>query len=132
MNILGIGPLELLMIFVIILLVLGPKDMVKTGKSIGSFIRKVSTSDFWKVLTQARSELTTLPNKLAREAGIEEIGKEIKEIQNFSDDLKINKIGNPLDSWTSPPAKVPTIDPPIDSKSNEISNDPETIEKGDE
>ena len=35
MEFLGIGPLELLLIFVIILLILGPKDMIKTGNTIG-------------------------------------------------------------------------------------------------
>ena len=103
MNFLGIGPLELIVIFVIVMVVLGPKDMVKAGKNIGSFFRKLATSDFWKVMTQARDELSTLPNKLAREAGIEEIEKEIKEMKNMTEDLNINKIGNPLDSWTSTP-----------------------------
>ena len=132
MNILGIGPLELIMIFVVILLVLGPKDMVKTGKSIGSFIRKVSTSDFWKVLTQARTELSTLPNKLAREAGIDEMGNEIKEIKNFSENLKANKIGNPLDSWTSLPEPKSEIETPEVPKTDQIKKETDNDKKGDE
>lgn len=122
MNFLGIGPLELIVIFIIILVVLGPKDMIKTGKNIGSFFRKLATSDFWKVMTQARNELSTLPNKLAREAGIEEIQKEINDMKTMGKDLNINKIGNPLDSWTSTPNPGSQKENSIDSDKDEIDN----------
>ena len=40
MEILGIGPLELIFILLIALIVLGPGDMVKTGRTIGRFLIK--------------------------------------------------------------------------------------------
>jgi Sec-independent protein translocase protein TatA len=35
MDFLGVGPLELLFILLIALIVLGPNDMVKTGRTLG-------------------------------------------------------------------------------------------------
>jgi Sec-independent protein translocase protein TatA len=39
MEFLGVGPLELFFILVLALIVLGPKDMIKTGRQLGSFLR---------------------------------------------------------------------------------------------
>ena len=68
MEILGIGMSELVFIVVIALIVLGPKDMQKAGKTIGKFLRDIITSDGWKVFQQTSRELRTLPNRLMREA----------------------------------------------------------------
>jgi Sec-independent protein translocase protein TatA len=107
MDFLGIGPMELAMIFVIILLVLGPKDMIKAGRSIGDFVRKLTTSDSWQALQRARREMRTLPNKLAREAGLEEFSDGVNQIKNF--DLSKNI----TDAWTAtPPPPDPNIDQP--------------------
>ena len=111
MNVLGIGPLELLLIFVIILLILGPNDMVKAGNTIGEFIRKIMKSDSWQAVRKASKEMRTLPNRLAREAGIQEFEKEIR---NTAKDLPTKKdlgdIGNidpGLGTWTKPPGEAP-------------------------
>ena len=76
MDILGIGPLELFFILLIALIVLGPKDMVKAGRTLGKFMRSVVTSPNWHMLQQASREIRGLPNRLIREAGIEEFQKD--------------------------------------------------------
>jgi Sec-independent protein translocase protein TatA len=68
MEILGVGLSELIFIVIIALIVLGPKDMQKAGKTIGKWMRDIVTSDWWKVFQQTSRELRTLPNKLMREA----------------------------------------------------------------
>jgi Sec-independent protein translocase protein TatA len=73
MEFLGIGPLELLFIILIALLILGPKDLEKTGKSIGKGLAKLVKSDTWKTVRQASERVKSLPNELMREAGIEEM-----------------------------------------------------------
>lgn len=73
MEFLGIGPLELLFIILIVLLILGPKDLEKTGKSIGKGLSKLVKSDTWKTVQQASERVKSLPNELMREAGIEEM-----------------------------------------------------------
>jgi sec-independent protein translocase protein TatB len=73
MEILGIGPSELLFIVVIALIVLGPKDMQKAGRNIGKWLRQIVTSDGWKLFQQTSREIQTLPNRLMREAALDEL-----------------------------------------------------------
>jgi Sec-independent protein translocase protein TatA len=77
MEILGIGPLELLFIILIALIILGPKDLEKTGKSIGQALNKLIRSDAWKTARQASEKVRSLPTELMREAGIEEMKKSL-------------------------------------------------------
>ncbi len=81
MEILGIGPEELLLILIIALILLGPKDMQKAGRTIGSWLRKIVTSDGWKLFQQTSREIQTLPNRLMREAQME-------ELKNIGNDIK--------------------------------------------
>lgn len=84
MEILGVGMSELVFIIIIALIVLGPKDMQKAGKTIGKWLRSIVTSDGWKIFQQTSRELRTLPNKLMRDANEElnqiggQLGKDIK------------------------------------------------------
>ena len=71
MEILGVGPSELVFILIIALIILGPKDMQKAGRTIGKWLRDLVTSDGWRIFQQTSRELRTLPNKLIREANEE-------------------------------------------------------------
>jgi len=109
MDLFGIGPLELMFVLVIALIIFGPNDMVKAGRTAGRFLRKIVTSDGWKTFQQTTKEMRTLPNKLIREAGLEEFDQEIKRISPPSllgnqPMLKKNHLQNGLDAWVSPPA----------------------------
>ena len=77
MNIFGIGPLEFFLILVIALIILGPNDMAKAGRTIGKYLRKIITSPEWRTLLQASREMRNLPNRMMREAGIEDIQKDL-------------------------------------------------------
>ena len=81
MEILGIGPSELIFIIVIALIVLGPKDMQKAGKSIGQYLNKIVKSDGWKAFQQTSREIRELPTNLMREANLDlaETEKEIRK-----------------------------------------------------
>jgi sec-independent protein translocase protein TatB len=78
MEFLGVGPLELLVIVVIALLVLGPRDLAKTARSAGRFLNRMYHSEAWKTVNQASRDLRDLPNRLAREAALEELDEAIK------------------------------------------------------
>ena len=87
MEILGVGMSELIFVLIIALLVLGPRDMEKAGKTIGKWLRNIITSDGWKMFQQTSREIRTLPNKLMREANEElnQINKDInKDVNNAS------------------------------------------------
>lgn len=110
MEFLGIGPLELLFIVFIALIILGPKDMEKTAKTIGKGLNQLVRSDTWKTVTEASRKLRTLPTELMREANLddfqkttsEELSKTVKEIQK------------PFEAWTTQPAPItnPPENPP--------------------
>lgn len=87
MEILGIGMPELVFIIIIALLILGPKDMQKAGKTIGKFLRNVVTSDGWKLFQQTSRDLRTLPNRLMRDANeeLDKVNREIKTAASFPD-----------------------------------------------
>jgi len=82
MEILGIGPSELLLIVVLALIVLGPRDMQNAGRTIGRWLRKVVTSDGWKAFQQTSREIQTLPNRLMREAALEELESTERQLGN--------------------------------------------------
>ncbi len=83
MDFLGIGPLELIFVFIIVLIVLGPNDMVKAGATLGRYLRQIMKSDTWRVIQDTSREIRGLPNKLARQAGLEELEKELREGMDF-------------------------------------------------
>lgn len=114
MEILGIGPLELFFIVLIALIVLGPKDMVKAGRTIGQLLRKLVTSPNWRVIQQASKDIRYLPNRLMREAGLDDIQKELPSTQNIRkeiglDDLEkeVKDFQSSLSDWTTPPSLLP-------------------------
>ena len=80
MDFLGIGPLEVLFVLLIALIVFGPKDIVKAGQTMGRFLRKLVISPSWQTFQQTSRDLRNLPTKLIREAGLDEIQQDLKQI----------------------------------------------------
>ena len=105
MEILGIGPLELFFILIIALIILGPGDMVKAGKTLGRFLRKIITSPEWRTIQKASSELRYLPNRLMREANLDDLPKEFTDINKIGGQIsnEVKKAEHDLTSWTTPP-----------------------------
>jgi Sec-independent protein translocase protein TatA len=122
MEILGIGPLELLFIILLALIILGPKDLEKTGKSIGKGLTKLVKSDTWKTVQQASEKVKSLPNELMREAGMEEIKQSLDSgvIQPAKNARKS------LDSWASESWVAESADPEKDTTEGS-SGDPNKI-----
>ena len=81
MNIFGIGPTEILFILLLALIIFGPKDLQKAGKTIGQGLRKLANSDTWKVVTQTSTKLKDLPNELMRQAGADEVKDALAPLQ---------------------------------------------------
>jgi len=106
MEILGGGPTKIIFILIIALIVLGPKDMQKAGKTIGKWMRTIVTSDGWKIFQQTSRELKTLPNRLMRDAN--------NEINQIGNDLNnaVNPIGSRPNNLTTPPRSQPTTTTP--------------------
>ena len=105
MEILGIGPLELLFILLIALIVLGPGDMVKAGRTLGRFMRRIVTSPEWRTIQKASRELRYLPNRLMREANLEDLSSDVAEINKIGTQIKsdVNNMEKDFSSWITPP-----------------------------
>lgn len=71
----GIGATELLLIAMVALIVVGPKDLPRLLRTIGQFTRKIQG--------MAR-EFQNHLNEAAKEAGIEDVRKEVKSMTDFS------------------------------------------------
>ncbi len=95
MNFLNFGPMEIALILVIMIVVLGPKQMVESAQKLGAFIRKAVKSPLWTTIMDTSKELRELPTRLVREAGMED---DIKEIKKTRDSLR--GIGNISASYT--------------------------------
>jgi len=90
MEILGVGPSELLFIIIIALIVLGPRDMQKAGRSIGRWLNRIIRSDGWKAFQQTSREIRNMPTRLMREANMEMMEAE-RELRNALDKKETEK-----------------------------------------
>lgn len=81
MEFLGIGPSELFFIVLIALILLGPRDMQKAGRMVGKWMRRVVASDGWRVFQQTSHEIQAFPNRLMREAALDELRELQKDLR---------------------------------------------------
>jgi sec-independent protein translocase protein TatB len=104
MDILGIGPLELLLILLIALIVVGPKDLGKMARSFGRFLNRLYRSEFWRTMTETSQQIRTLPNRLAREAALEELDQVKADIDEIEREARDNLAGvqDGLKAWIPP------------------------------
>ena len=121
MDFLGIGPLEIVFIVIIALIIFGPNDIIRAGKSMGRFMRKVVTSDAWRAFQQASKGMRDIPTTLMREAGLEEDDlRELTGIKDFEEATK--DLENQISPWTTPPNK--TLNIPINSPVGKTTDHP--------
>ena len=113
MEILGIGPLELFFILLIALIVLGPGDMVKAGRTLGRFMRRIITSPEWRTVQKASRELRYLPNRLMREANLEDLQKDLSDINQIGGQIskEVKQAEVDISSWTTPPEPADELSP---------------------
>ena len=110
MEILGIGASELVFIMIIAIIILGPKDMQKAGKTLGRWLNQLVKSDGWKIFQRTSSEIRNLPRNLMREANM--------DMQQMEKDLR-----NSIDPRPHPPTASPSRGVP---PSNQADASPET------
>jgi len=115
MEILGIGAPELIFIFIIALIVLGPKDMQKAGRTIGRWLNQLVRSDGWKAFQRTSREIRNLPTNLMREANLElaETERELRKATDFknpplaSTPTRLQPQPQPAENSIQPPPAKP-------------------------
>jgi Sec-independent protein translocase protein TatA len=127
MNILGVGPLEILFIFLIAIIVLGPKDIVKASQTMGRWLRTIIRSDTWRIIRQTAREIRTIPTKMMNESGISDISKsipseaEIKQAMGYDELQKEStKISADLSNLTNNPTITPLASTNVINKQSAI------------
>lgn len=125
MEILGIGPSELLFIIIIALIVLGPKDMQKAGKTVGRWLNNLVRSDGWKAFQQTSKEIRNLPTRLMRDANME-IAEAEREIRKAMEDKTDRPPTSQIQNLTQPQEIENTIQPP---SANPSETETDTNEK---
>jgi sec-independent protein translocase protein TatB len=120
MEILGIGPSELIFIVILAIIILGPKDMQKAGRTIGRWLNNIVRSDGYKAFQQTSREIRNLPTKLMRDANLEltetenEIRKAMNTQPNRPASTPTRNLPLPQEEQNSiqpPPAQPPANDP---------------------
>lgn len=121
MEIFGIGPLELVLILLIALIVLGPKEMIETAKKAAGWLRKLRQSETWKTT----KEVMDIPNQVLKESGLD---KEIRELNTLSkktlsnnvwDQNSLSRASNPSDVKVAQEPAEPSSPPSKDNKTDE-------------
>ena len=104
-NFLGVGPLELIFILLLAIIIVGPRDISKTARTMGRYLNRIYRSEAWRTITEASRTLRTLPNRLAREAALEDLDEVGRDLKQASRDLsqEISSIDEGMRSWTAPP-----------------------------
>jgi sec-independent protein translocase protein TatB len=133
MEIFGIGASEIVFILIIALIVLGPRDMQKAGRTIGRWLNQLVHSDSWRIFQRTSTEIRNLPRNLMREANMEmaEMEKDLrKTIDPMEKDLRnvIDPMEKDLRKTLDPrrnPATPSTSDqtPKVDPSNQPIEND---------
>ena len=111
MNILGIGLPELILIFIVAMIVLGPRNMIATSSKLGDYIRKLVSSDSWKSVIKSTKEIRDLQGKIMEDSGLPET---LKTLQ----DSTRNLVSPSITKWNSP--LINTISPAQDSDQKEL------------
>jgi len=111
MEILGIGPSELLFIIILALIVLGPRDMQKAGKTVGRWLNSLVRSDGWKAFQQTSREIRGLPTKLMRDANME-LAETEREMRKAMDAASAPPASSPPRNRINPQKTENSIQPP--------------------
>ena len=122
MDFLGVGPLELIFVFILVILVFGPQDLAKAGKTIGRFLNKVVSSESWRAIQAVNREIKDIPNRLVREANLEDTLNDV--VENTASPLNLYEGNQPsslpsekefaegIKAWTTP-AGVKSTEPEV-------------------
>jgi sec-independent protein translocase protein TatB len=104
MDFLGVGPLELILIIVLALVLVGPRDLAKFGRDAGRFLNRLYRSPAWRTMNDASRELRNLPTRLAREAELDTLQRDLEQAgQGLQQDVQAASEG--MGAWTTPAAR---------------------------
>ncbi len=103
MDIFGIGPLEFLLIALLALIILGPRDLHKAGLTVGRWLHKFSRSEFWLATRQFFRLLRAQPRDLIQQAALEE-WRQVQDSPSIRPPRDESAPSALIESWVADPA----------------------------
>jgi Sec-independent protein translocase protein TatA len=79
MELFNIGPLELIVVLLVMFFLLGPKGMILTAQKIGSWIRGFVRSPMWREIMGYSQEIRELPKRIMDDTGLQEALDDVKQ-----------------------------------------------------
>lgn len=116
MNFFNLGIGEIIFILIIAVIVFGPKNMVKTARDIGAFLRKVTKSPYWQEVWATRRDLTELPKMIAKEAQLDDT---IRDLNKETNGMK-SSIGASVSDF------IKEVDTPLKEVDKDLKSEPIT------
>jgi Sec-independent protein translocase protein TatA len=110
MELLGVGPLEFVFVVLIALIVIGPRHNPTAARAAGRFLNRMYRSDTWRAVVQASRNLRTLPNRLAREAELEDLRQIRQDLDATAHDVtrEARELESGLRARTGPSPRAQT------------------------
>jgi sec-independent protein translocase protein TatB len=138
LNFLGIGPLELVLVFVLLLILFGPNDLARMARELGRWVNKIRRSENFQVIQQASQEIRRIPERIVREAELDEVTQDLQTIRDEAT-RDVNQIkqetqeaglpNNPLAAWTqdlSTPARAAGANEPASAPAASTPEQPKS------
>ena len=121
MEILNIGPLELIIILIIMFILLGPKDMILTAQRIGRWVRNLVRSPMWREIMGYSQEIRDLPQKIMDETGLQETLTEVKQTTQAAADELNAQLKDVKEAARVPEAEHLRLGADLPGESNQIA-----------
>ncbi len=96
----GLGSGELLVIAIVALIVIGPKDLPRLLRTLGQYMRKIQG---------LAREFQNHLNEAAKEAGVDDVKKEVKNMTNFTVTADLDKHGADIKKAIESSAPKPPV-----------------------
>lgn len=77
MNILGVGPVEIIVVLVLALLVLGPEGMIRAGRTMGKLLGQMYSSEYWQAIRGSGNFWDKLTEDLGIKTDIQKMQSEL-------------------------------------------------------
>lgn len=101
MEIFGIGILEVIVVMLIALIILGPQDTIKAGRSFGRAVRRFFQSEEWRTLLQASREIRTIPEKLLEDTGLDSPEDLLPSEEEFRREAGLDDLAQNVAEWNA-------------------------------
>ncbi|MDY0125102.1 MAG: twin-arginine translocase TatA/TatE family subunit [Anaerolineaceae bacterium] len=112
MEFLNLGWTEIALILILAFIVLGPGQMVKTGRDLGNWIRKMSRDQLFRDVIQTTDEIRRYPRKIFDESLLD-LPPHIKQQEQEASELDLQSDASSIQVENNLPGSPSSTDPDL-------------------